>query len=268
MTAPPRCGMFLAAVALLAGGSYLVAPMDTPPLYDGVGFPDEPYRYVDPPTGAIVTKPPAPVAVKVQVLGDGSNPAVALQTVEKGPQVALSLRLGLLQAPSGADAITVTIAPIRASTPPPNGQILGNTYRVSFTASRGGAAAVSGDGTYSIAMRIPQGTRDPVAMELFRDGVWTTLRTTQTGSDVYTAAAPGAGEIAPVLLSAGSDSSLAAKAGKGSSQAVLVVLGVVLLAAAGVVVFTMKVRRIPAMVSAQPPSDEVSGDVGNRGSSG
>ena len=41
----------LVAAALLGLG-WLLTPRTAPPLYDGVGFPDEPYRFVVAPAGA------------------------------------------------------------------------------------------------------------------------------------------------------------------------------------------------------------------------
>ena len=264
-----RWALLLGAAAVLATSSYLLVPGGSPPLYDGVGFPDEPYRYLHPPGGSIATKPPAGASTVVALLGDGSNTAVTLQTAEKGPQIALAFRLGLLQAPSGARTITVKVDPVDPVSAPDNGEILGNTYRASFTGSNGKPATITGVGTYSAAVRIPQGTRSAVAIELYTGGAWTTLRTTQTGSDVYTAPVPAAGDLAAVLIASGADSSLAAKAGKSGSQSVLVVLGIAVLVSAGVVIFTIRVSRTArAAASAQPPGDEISGDVSSGGGAG
>lgn len=249
-------------------GSYLLGAESSPPLYDGVGFPDEPYRYLHPPAGALVTKPPAGASEVVALLGDGSNNATTLQTAEKGPQIALALRLGLLQAPPGSRSLTISVTPVEPVSSPDNGEILGNVYRVRFTAPGGKPATVSGAGTYSAAVRIPQGTRSAVALELHANGSWTTLRTTQTGSDVYTAPVPSAGDVTAVLIASGADSSLAAKAGKSGSQSVLVVIGIAALVAAGVVIFTIRASRNPRSASAQPPGEEIGRDVGGGGGSG
>jgi hypothetical protein len=42
------------------------------PLYDGVGFPDEPYRYVNPPVTSKKTLPPSP-AETVATISHGTN---------------------------------------------------------------------------------------------------------------------------------------------------------------------------------------------------
>jgi hypothetical protein len=57
------------------------------PLYDGVGFPDEPYRYVKPPTSTSKTTLPPSPAETVIAISQGTNQVdFNLVSREQGPQ--------------------------------------------------------------------------------------------------------------------------------------------------------------------------------------
>ena len=85
------------ACSLLTLG-WLLAPHFAPPVYDGVGFPDEPYRFVvraerrQDPQGADDGQERVPVT-------KGTAAAAALASAEQAPQVAILIPTGRLQAP-------------------------------------------------------------------------------------------------------------------------------------------------------------------------
>lgn len=260
--------LLIAGIGLVCatGALQLAKGESNPPLFDGVGFPDEPYRYVAPPAGAVKTKVPEGTTLTKPTLGDKSNPVMELSTIEKGPQITASFRVGLLQASPTAKQITVALEPITPQAAPPNGTILGNAYSIRFTADDGKPVELADAGRYYVTMRIPQGTREAVALEVFHDGAWETLRTTQTGADVYAANVSVQGDLAPVLVTSG-DTSLAAAAGSGGSGGLIIALVVGLCVVVGVVVFTIRTRQLRDAALAQPPGDQVSNDVGSSGSS-
>ena len=77
---------YVGAVALLT--AWLLAPAVTP-IYDGPGFPDEPYRYVQAPAGAKATKPPTTAKASVTVNSQGLSGAAYSNSAEQGPQIVL-----------------------------------------------------------------------------------------------------------------------------------------------------------------------------------
>ena len=260
-------GVALAATSALLQFSHHTS---TPPLYDGVGFPDEPYRYVSPPPGALATKPPHSADARVAVLADHTNDALTLTTDEKGPQVSLSLRVGVLRASATAKRISVSIQPTTSEKPPSNGSILGNAYAIAFAAEDLSPIEINGPARYSVSMRIPQGTRESVALELLDQttGGWQTLRTTQTGGDIYAALVPQPGILAAVLVTGG-DTSLAVAAGSGGSAGIIVAIVISVVVIVGVLVLTARTRALREAASAQPPRDEVGDDMGaGRGGDG
>ncbi len=95
------------------------------PIYDGVGSPDEPYRYVG--------KAPAPSSATTPVgTSAGLSEAIQLRTVENGPQAMLDLAPGAFAAPTD---FTFTVTPFTADSTPPRGEIDGNGYRIAVTGS-------------------------------------------------------------------------------------------------------------------------------------
>ena len=87
------------------------------PIYDGVGAPDEPYRYVSVPAGiAIRTKPPTAAKVSVPV-DNGVASVIELATSEQGPQaeadiVDQSLTVPPAAASTGPTTLTAILTPL------------------------------------------------------------------------------------------------------------------------------------------------------------
>src|SRR5881409_3272013 len=104
------------AVAVLLGLGALLSPAAVP-LYDGVGFPDEPYRFV-PPRG---DNPAATTAtVSLRVSGGVNSGGLLANSAELGPQVSVYAPPRAFQAPAGSTApIRLTATPVAVTSPAP-----------------------------------------------------------------------------------------------------------------------------------------------------
>lgn len=227
-----RWARWLPAVIAL----FIAAPLTHQPLYDGVAFPDEPYRYVVAPTGA--PPAPAPVAATTQVsLARGTNAQqVVVATGEHGPQALLLLRTGTIR--SGSDAVTVTLTPTALPASKPGTQLLGNVYDVTITAPDGHPATTKGQAPL-VQLRVPQGAGPPVTLLRYRHGGWQPLETKRTGSDIYSAALPGLGRVV-----AAHDSINGRRSGSGGHPEALSFWSL-LAAALGLVLVIVLIRRRP-----------------------
>lgn len=155
-TSAGRPGRVALAAAALAA-AWLLTPAAVP-LYDGVGFPDEPYRYVVPPTGYRTTPPPTRAfgsvpAAKVAAgtaagsaatptpgAGTGSGTGadtgagttgahsastrdIGVKSAEFGPQVELYVAKGALTGPAGARGYQISAIPVAPSPGAAGGQV-------------------------------------------------------------------------------------------------------------------------------------------------
>jgi hypothetical protein len=189
------------AGALLLGVAWLVIAPGSPPLYDGVGFPDEPYRYLTPPAGAPATKPPTSASADITVTA-GKSVAANISTREQGPQAAIYIADQGLAVQGSTGVVTVSLSPTPADTRPADGSIPGNAYTIAAS-SKGGSVAVSSiPSAVTVLLRVPKATSARVAIEVLVGDRWEQLNTFQTGSDVYSAALPVLGTVAAVLVTA------------------------------------------------------------------
>src|SRR3954451_17434124 len=118
-------------VAVLA--AWMLAPASVP-VFDGIGQPDEPYRYVDPPATAKTTKQPTTATVSVPVR-NGRSVAEFANSAESGPQISVYIPPGALEVPAGATSITITATPLAPKAPlPTDGDIVTNVYQVTARA--------------------------------------------------------------------------------------------------------------------------------------
>jgi hypothetical protein len=195
-----RRGLIFLTVAALAVAWLL--PGKRVPIYDGVGAPDEPYRYVSVPTGVqIRTQPPTAATVTVQV-SNGNASQVVLATLEQGPQAEADIvDQSSLTVPASADSgatpesVTVTLTPLAPT--PADPHIDGNIYRLRWAA---GSAIPKfdnhgGDLMYMRATVAPP----PQAVFLYRPAPgapWRRLVTERAGTDVYATLLQGAGDYA------------------------------------------------------------------------
>jgi hypothetical protein len=191
--------VILVALAALAIG-WVVVPPHSVPLYDGIGFPDEPYRYVAPPAGSEHTAP-ATTATALSDAGDGRNlnPFYA-NSGETGPQVSVYVGVGVLVVPAGTGPITLTATPLAPDVQPPNARSDGNVYRITAdVAGTAGEVTVrterqSADST--VTMRATT-ARQPRPSFYFRPrptDAWQSLDTARVGSDVYRTDLKGFGD--------------------------------------------------------------------------
>lgn len=191
----------LAALAALTL-AWLVAPAAVP-IYDGVGNPDEPYRYLNPPAGAKKTPPPTVAKATLSVTAAGLNNAAYANSAEVGPQVVYYVPNGALKAPDGATGITVTATPVAPSPPlPADGTIVGNVYRIAATTSKGDAVVVGRGVTQlpTLDMRAPSGKQPGPVFEHVVAGAWQHSATLRIGVDIYQTSAGAFGDWALVQL--------------------------------------------------------------------
>jgi hypothetical protein len=230
----------VAAVVL----AWVLAPAVTP-IYDGIGNPDEPYRWVKPPGNAKTTQPPTSARKIVAVTG-GFSTAQFANTAENGPQLSLYLPPKALQAPAGATSITVTAQPLAPAPPlPKQGTILTNVYRLNATAN-GKPVPVVGTGptSPSLQMRAPSAQQPgPVFQHRTATG-WQQTRTIRVGVDVYQTQAPALGDWALVQLK-----SAASSGGSGGGLNWGLLGGGIALLVLAVVVLMVRMRRTGAVTS-------------------
>ena len=138
--------LLLAGAAVL--GVALVAPTAAP-LYDGIGFPDEPYRYVlRPPGDSRETRPPSSVTMTATAAYGLNNEAVVGNCEEQSPQLGFYLPRGGLATSMSPQSVEVRAVPLAPTVQPLNGVVTGNAYAITAT-SQGGpvtttAVAVNG----------------------------------------------------------------------------------------------------------------------------
>jgi hypothetical protein len=173
------------AAALLVSIGWLASPQATP-IYDGVGAPDERYRY------ALMT--PAPDAATATVpLTAGTSGALQLKSSESGPQVLIDVASGAFR--GSGTALTVTASPLPATGTPPRGAFDSNLYRV--TAS--GDAALRPDNAQGFLFLRAAIMTSPNPVIVHRTDPqqrWTEVKTSRAGRDVLSTPLRGLGDYA------------------------------------------------------------------------
>jgi hypothetical protein len=187
-------GLLLIALVLLGLG-WWVAPRSAPPLYDGVGFPDEPYRFVVEPNGATATKAPT-TATRVVPVTRGTAGAASLASAEQAPQVSVLIPTGRLQAPAGAKQIMLRAAPVQPVQAPTGGYLWSNVYDLEATDPH--VTMRDGNPPATITLRAATAQRPYPTIERFADGTWTKVKTVPIGTDIYQAELPSLGRYAVV----------------------------------------------------------------------
>jgi hypothetical protein len=222
--------LLAALAALLTAWCLVPASL---PVFDGVGRPDEPYRYVDPPPTAKTTKQPTTASGVVPV-SNGKNGAQIINSGESGPQINIYVPPGALEVPAGATGVTVTATPLAPEEPlPTDGDIVTDVYRVTAQVDGKDVRIVGQDASApAIQMRAPTAKQPgPVFERRTADG-WEQLHTIRSGFDVYqTPRVSAFGEFALVELSPG-----AGGGGSGGVNVGLLVGGIAVLLIAGVIV--------------------------------
>lgn len=182
-------------------------PTSTPPLYDGLGFPDEPYRYVVAPPGAQRTQAPS-VGEDDGIVFKGVGPQILLPVSdENGPQVQAGIPTSQLSVPAGTTQLVARATPLALQgAAPSDGTAWGNVYRLTVTSDRGPVAATGRPTRDSVmTLRAPSTEQPPPVMEYRPAGgaEWRDLHTIRVGNDVYQSPLPGLGDYVLVRLAPG-----------------------------------------------------------------
>jgi hypothetical protein len=173
----------LLVALLLLGVGWAIAPRAALPLYDGIGFPDEPYRFVQAPKGAPDTAPPTTGRASSTVTS-GRTHQLTANSAEQAPQVSVRIPPGRLTLTSGTTRVRLTAAPVQPL-PVPHGRYLwSNVYDVVVSPE---AELRSGGLQATITLRAATGQRPQPKIAYYADGRWTMLATFATGRDVYIA---------------------------------------------------------------------------------
>lgn len=224
--------LVLTALGLLCLAWVITPRPATPPLYDGVGFPDEPYRYVAAPPGARPTNPATAITSDAKV-SQGLGAEVLAASAEQGPQIRLEFGEGTLQAAQNATVIHVSAQPTAPTAQPGDGTVWGNVYHLTATSDAGPVQVHAGPGTLtSITMRSPSPPPPEPVIEYNGGTGWRQLQTSRTGNDFFTAPLAGPGDYAVVRLR---NPPQAASTG-GNGYLLPIVLGVVVIVLAGAIV--------------------------------
>ena len=228
------------AVSLLALlAAWLVAPAAVP-IYDGIGNPDEPYRFVQSSSGG---KAPTGAQVVLPV-SKGVNAAGYANSKETGPQISIYFPAGALRVPSGASSVTVAAQPVAPSGPAPDGgSFASNVYRL--TASAGGQdVTIGGTGNQAptLQMRAAAVKQPSPVFERFDNGKWTRGSALRVGNDIYQTQVAAFGNWALVWPKASASSN-----GSGGGINVgLLAAGISVLLLAGLigVIRTVRLRQV------------------------
>jgi hypothetical protein len=185
MKRPVIVGLAVLLVAWIFGPA-----LAGPPLYDGIGFPDEPYRYVVRPAKSVQMPPPTAATGTATRQANGGYDAIVAASAETGPQVLVTVGAGTMTA--SCPTVVLTAAPTAPVATVAGDPTWGNAYQVTL-ACAGAAAARAG--TNHVQLRAPDGTepRPVVYYSASATGPWTALDTALIGSDNYQAPLVGAG---------------------------------------------------------------------------
>jgi hypothetical protein len=160
----------LAALILLSV-AWLITPRRAPPLFDGLGLGNEPYRYVIRPPGHRATPPPTRVSKPVAIV-DGQSAPFDVSTSEMYPQASITASGGALDVPRSVSSVVVTVHAIRPSRPPPRGWVYdGNLYRFTARTTAGQSVRLARDAVVRIAFR-GTGKRGKPSIALYAARRW------------------------------------------------------------------------------------------------
>jgi hypothetical protein len=212
------------------------------PLYDGVGFPDEPYRFVQPPAGAKPTKPPTTGRDHITVKAGRNTLELQAVSAESAPQVAVDIPGGLLALPAGATQVTIVAAPQTTLTTAAGQYLWSNVYDVSATPAAT-VRPISLQAT--ITMRAATAQRPQPQIAYYAGGGWTTIPTFAVGRDIYSAQLTRFGRFAVVGTVSLDVSQLAGAKRGGHGSRVWIFIGV------GVLVFLLALFGVDRLAKAQ-----------------
>jgi hypothetical protein len=235
-------GRALVAAAALAA-AWIAVPAAVP-LYDGLNFPDEPYRYVAPPPGYQQTPQALSAKGSSPAAGGTNSRTIYVNTDEQAPQVNVVIPNRLLALPAATRSVTVSVVPLAPDRQPVKGAIDGNVYRVAATTEPAGTATFApppGDAA-SVSLVTMRATtaRKPGPSFLYRPAAsqpWRVVKIFTAGNDIYRTQFAGFGDYALAF-------GVVSASGHGHGGQVLAsVLLVIVLLAAGTVVAVRLSRR-------------------------
>jgi hypothetical protein len=234
-----RRARLLAAAAALATG--WIAVPHAVPLYDGLGVPDEPYRYVNPPAGYQKTPPPSSSTTTVPAAhGASTGDGFYATTKEQSPQFGVFIATGSIAAPATAKSVTITITQQAPTDKTPGGPVDGNVYQVTLLADGAPTATLAPAAKDSLVTLIRATSAKVANATVYYKppgGKWTALPSQRGGTDSFQAYFQGAGQYAVVAGSADGGSS-------SSHQALIIgLLALVVLAMVGAIVLIRLSRR-------------------------
>jgi hypothetical protein len=233
-------GLVLVLATLALAGTVLARPPHAPPLYDGVGFPDEPYRWVVPPQGEQRTHLAATEATMRIPVTSGANVESRAQSDEKGPQILLTAFAGAFAVPAGGSSITVRAVPHAVpDIQPDHGHVVSNLYVITAEAE-GRPVTLARDYALLLNLRAVRSTPQAVVVCRWTGSGWQQVATDRVGVDIYAAWLDTIGPVALVQLDPGVSpqpaplrpSSAARAAGPGA-DALWLALGAIVLVIAG-----------------------------------
>ena len=244
--------ILLAALVVLALG-WVVAPRSAPPVYDGVGFPDEPYRFVDRPPGTRVTKAPTTAVASSGIVRGRNGDLLNATSAETGPQVTVTIPDGLLRVGAASGPVTLRATPAPAL-PTPRGQYLwSNVYDV--TVIPAATVTTRADEVATIVLRAATAQQPPPFVARYDGGErWTTIPTSPVGLDVYAADLTGLGRFA-VLGSAPLDLSALRAGGRSGGHSAAILVGVGVIAGVGALYLAGRRRRATSRRAAGEPNE-------------
>lgn len=222
-----------AGAALVLGLGWLATPQPVA-VYDGVGVPDEPYRYVQRPPGKQPTAAPTTAIAQTPVKSGVGTNGLSVSSAEQSAQFSLFVPPSGMAAPSGT--IEVKAVP-QAPTDQPNGALIGgNVYVVTLTAASGPVTLTDKAAIATLYLRATTSI-DGWLME-YRpqpSDAWKVLPTSRGGTDSFVATFAGPGQYALARS--------VAAAGGGTHLLPFVILGVIVLLV--VVVVVVRLRATP-----------------------
>ena len=146
----------------------------TPPVYDGIQLPAEPYNWVSPPPNLKNGNKPPQSGESTLPIANGQVAGGLVQTGDG--QVLVFLGLGGLAAPARAQRVRCTIQPLTSPPQAPSGvEIRGNVYRIECLAEPGGKP-VRIVGPVRMTLRLAGGTTNNI--RYFDGRSWHVLPTT------------------------------------------------------------------------------------------
>ena len=179
-----RPAKLIVAALLILGVGWSVAPRSALPLYDGIGFPDEPYRFVQRPAGAQETKAPTTARGSAAVTGAGTAQLV-VASAETAPQISLYIPKGKLLAPAGTSQVSVTAKPVENLSTGRGQYLWSDVYDLTASPDSTQFNAKGQQATITLRAASPQRPQPNIA---YYDGTrWHLLPTFAQGRDIYIA---------------------------------------------------------------------------------